>query len=387
MDSDQQTPAAERRWAVAISVGEEPLNAMAAASIGAGIDMGVVHEQVAVPMLGEANVSVDMAITGVTFAMDERHAGRLLASVHARGDVVVHSDMMGEMPLGRVHVSGDVLVDLDVAVEPHGAVRAHLDLPNSDLVATHFHGIEGVETDADMQAQMGEMLFASVGGDLFGGLADSMGRIGIDLPPEVGRVLLEAGVRPGPAVVEVRAGHVVVALESARVVHGDAEPPAPGPGHLSIGLASGVLGVLTERLVATALGLEIPFELSVRTARDRIVATVRNERLVAIAGLPDLRPGMRYEIGCALEGRAVAVSLHRAWLRLPLVPPVVDEIGRFAGGAVGMAPLRLPLPAELRIPVTGTPEDAVLLRVASIDIGRRGVYIDVTAEADVVVGR
>src|SRR5439155_18389272 len=103
---------------------------------------------------------------------------RLHATIRATGDISFYGEtMMPPMP-GLARVRGEVLVRPTVEYRDDGRFIAVLDVGNSELVGMAFEGMDGVETDADAQDMMGQMLFAAAGGDLFDALKTQLGSVG-----------------------------------------------------------------------------------------------------------------------------------------------------------------------------------------------------------------
>ena len=366
-------------WALAVAVTEEFLNRLAAEGIGDGIATEPLRRRFAVPMMGEVDLEVGMTITGVTFVMAEEHGSRLLATVHAAGVVRIHGESAMPAFPGAARVSGDVLVSPVVHLEEDGAFTSVLDLAGSELVAMRFEGIDGLDTDADAAAMMGEMLFATVGGELFEGLAEQLGRVGLELEAGDGDFLLEAGVAPGSAEVRVHDGSLLVGLPAAEGTDGHADVPAFGGGHLVVGLASGVLSPLVIEIAHRATGLPVPFDVEVDTRERRIGGRVRSPRLFDLPLVPDLRPGVRYTVRPRLVDGRIEVALREAWLELPLVPGFVNEVNRIIGGMASRSPWSFSTPARRAVPVRPDSEREVDMEVTDLFVDPHGVTLVVDA--------
>ena len=371
-------PVPDAKWALSVVVTDEFLNALAVNGIGVGIEAAEFRQTFHVPMLGAVDLSVGMTIVGVHFEMHERHGGRLHATVSAAGHIRLHGDAPMTLP-GPAIVRGEILVEPKIGFAPDGAFTAVLDLAGSELVAMHFDGIEGIDGDADAQAQMGQLLFATIGGELFKGLAEQMGNVGIVLGADQGRVLGELGVATGPADVEVADGHMVVGLPAVHGLHGHAEVEQMTGRRLRVGVAAGALSALVSRLAEESLGVPLPIDLEV-TARDRRVGTsIRNPRLVESSVLPDLRPDLRTTIRVRLDGDQIEFGLREAWVELPLVPAPVNRLGRWLGGIASRAPLHLRFPAHASIPVRPDSDRQMNVTVTGLDVGDDGVTLTVDA--------
>jgi hypothetical protein len=370
--------AASHHWAVAVAVSEDFLNRLAAEGVGEGIQAGAVRQSFALPLMGEVDLTIDMSIVEVRFGMHAHHNGRLHASITALGGIEIHGAMAMPMP-GRARVRGEVLVDPVIEYRPDGTVVAQLDVPGSELVGVAFLGIEGIDTDMTAQEQMGQMLFAAVGGELFSGLANSLGPVGLELGPDVGAVFAELGVAEGAADVSVADGAMIVGLEARPEVHGNATVGHLEGSKLGVGVAAGALSALVNRLAADSLGTALPFELEVLSGDNRVGARVRNSRLVSSDLLPDLRPGLRTTFRPRLVDEDVVVSLREAWLELPLVPSALNRVSRWFGGVASRAPLSVSIPRSVSLPVSPTSAESLLVRVADIEIAPEGVHLVVEA--------
>ncbi len=376
--------AAHRPWALSAVVSEQFLNGLAAAGIGDGIEVEPLRNTFQLPMMGPMELTLSLTIVGVTFKMDPANGNRLFASISATGTVETHG---GDAPMpllpGVARVRGDVLVDPVVELSDDHSFVAILDVLHSELLTMELEGIDGLEHDAETQIQMSQMLFAAVGGELFAGLAERLGSIGLELGPERGVALADLGVAVGPADITVESGHLVVGLAAIDELDGTARPVEVSGVRLGVGIASGALSVLVDQLSRERFGQGIPFEMEVATREERVDGRVRNSRLVLSRSLPDLRPGLRYTVRPRLVGDHLELSLREAWLELPTVlPAIVDPINRISrwfGGAAARAPLTFTIPARISLPVR--PESTATMRVAvvDLDVGDDGVHVTVDA--------
>lgn len=235
-------------------------------------------------------------------------------------------------------VRGDVLVAPVIELRDDGTFQAVLDLPNSELVGMVFEGFDGVDTDADTAAALGQMLFATIGGELFSGLARHMGLLGLDIDAESAAPFGLAGVAASVADVRVLDGEIVVGLPSVPGLDGHASPAPCGASGLGLGIADGALASVLTVVGALVLGVELPFDVEFVSDRRGIGGRVRNRRLITSSLVPDLRSGLRYTLAPRLVGEDVEISLREAWLELPFVPPMVNQFNRVLGGAAGLAP-------------------------------------------------
>ena len=370
----------DRHWALSIAVSEEFLNTLAVNGIGDGIVAPDFRETFSLPMIGELDLSVSMSIVAVVFSMRAEHDHRLHARVHATGAVAVHGESMMPAFPGLVRVHADVLVAPHVTRGADGSFTAVLDLVGSELLGMALDGIDGMEADVEVQAQMGQLLFAAVGGDLFTGLAEGLGNVGLELSPDDALLLSELGLAAGPADVMIDAGHLIVGLPAIAGLDGHADIQPPSGSRLGVGVASGALTTLVNRLAAESIGMQLPLDLDVVAGDRRVGGRIRNERLLGPSSiLPDLRPGLRYTVRPRLVGDQIELSLREVWIELPLMPSMVNRVSRFFGGAASRAPLSVTVPAEVSVPVSPDSDRVMTLRVESLDIAADGVSLVVAA--------
>ncbi|MFN8051839.1 MAG: hypothetical protein U0Q22_10405 [Acidimicrobiales bacterium] len=369
----------EHHWALSAVVSEEFLNTLARNGIGDGIEAAEFRQQFNLPLLGSLDLGVTLTIVGVTFQMIEENVDRLHATIRATGHIVFHGDTMMPALPGLAHVRGDVLVHPRVELRPDGRFVAILDLAGSELVGMTLEGIDGVEADAEAQEMMGQMLFAAVGGELFEGLAMQMGSIGLELEADQGHVFRELGVRPSPADIEMHHGAMTVGLPAISGLEGRAVAERVSGQRVGVGVAAGALGALANRVAADAVGAPLPFELDVIARDERVGARIRNQKLVDIPFLPDMRPGFRSTVRPRLVGDQLELSLREAWLELPLVPPAVNRFNRLLGGVASLAPLNVSVPAHASLPVRPGSDAHLNVRIADLTVGRDGVAFVVEA--------
>ena len=369
-------------WAVSVVVSEAFLNGMAASGIGDGIEAPGFRNTFHLPMMGPIEMSVGMTIVGVSFEMRASDANRLRATVRAAGLIEVHGNSpMPSFP-GLAHVAGEVLVDPEIAFNADGTFVARLDLPGSELVGVRLEGIDGVEADESVAVQMGEMLFAAVGGELFEGLAARLGPFGLELGAEDALVMSELGVRPGPADVRVDDGRLLVGLRAVEGLEGRAQAVEVTDGGAGVGVAAGALASLVSRLAADKLGRSLPFELDLETRERRVGGRIRSTRLVGSEHLPDLRAGLRYTIRPRLDGDDLEISVREAWFELPLVPSFVNDVNRWFGGAASRAPWTVRIPSRTSVPVRPGSDVTMDIGVVSLDVGDDGVHAMVEAHLE-----
>lgn len=361
-------------WAASIVVPQEFLNGLARSGIGEGLETERFSNTFQLPMMGPVILNVGMTITGVTFEMRAEHPDRLCATIHAAGSVAFG----GENPMpglpGVARVRGDVLVAPVVELHEDGTFRAGLDVAGSELIAVKLEGIDGLDHDAVAQTQMSEMLFAAVGGELFGGLADQLGMVGIDLDAESSLPIVELGVRRGPAVIRVEDGRLVIGLVGVDGLDGHADIVDVTGHRVGVGLASESLSVLCARIASDAIGGPLPWELGVDTSDRRLGARVRSPRLVDSERLPDLRSSLRVTLRPRLVGSEIEIGVREAWIEFPsIIPPVINRLNRWVGGVAARAPLTVRVPATAELPVRPGSDTLMEVVVTAIDVADHGV--------------
>ena len=365
--------------ALSIAVSEEFLNGIARAGIGDGLAAAESRQTFNVPFLGLLDIGIVLTIVEVSFEMRERHGDRLLATIRAAGEVKFYGESMMPALPGRAMVRGEVLVRPEIAYRPDGSFVAKLDLASSELVAMTLEGIEGIEADAEAQAQMGQMLFAAIGGELFEGLAANLESPGLELAAERAVVFDELGVAIGEAVIDMGDALMTIGLPAVEGLEGHADAtPVQGP-RVGVGIAAGGLTALVNRLAAEAVGAPLPFDLDITARDDRVGARVRNLRLVELPMLPDLRPGFRSTIEPRLFDGHLEISLREAWVELPLMPAAVNRVSRWLGGVAAVAPMRVSIPSSTKVPVRPGSDHQLSVAVVEFEVGRDGVDLIVEA--------
>ncbi|MEZ5322111.1 MAG: hypothetical protein R2698_08580 [Microthrixaceae bacterium] len=370
------------QWALCAVVTEDVLNRLADHGIGDGLTSGEIRRRFELPMLGAVDLGLVMTIVGVRFEMSSRHGDRLAATIRATGAVSFHGDTaMPEMP-GLARVRGEVLVRPVVELDEDGSFRAVLDLANSELVGVVLEGIDGSDADSQTQEMMGQMLFAAVGGELFGALASQLDSVGLELDPDQGRHLSEMGVAPGAADVVVGDAVMTVGLRAVPGLDGVATATPVDGRRIGVGVAAGALTSLVNRLVADAMGSPLPFECDVIARESRVGTRIRNRRLVDLPYLPDLRPGLRSTIRPELSHGRLHLRLREAWVELPWVPAPVNRFNRMLGGAAAVTDLGITLPARIALPARQGSEVMVDAEVVELDVGRDGVQLVVELDVE-----
>jgi hypothetical protein len=257
-----------------------------------------------------------------------------------------------------------------------------LDVEGSDLTHMELEGIDGLPHDAVIQRQLSEMLFATIGGELFRALAERLGPVGLELGPERGRALLDLGVAPGPADITIQNGSMIVGLRGVEGLAGDAHSVDVEGARLGVGLASGALAAMVGRLVSDRYGMDLPFEHDVDTAERHVGGRIRNARLLDGARVPDLRPGVRYTIRPQLEGDVIELTLREAWLEVPSVVPAagsINRVNRWIGGVAARASLTVRVPARASLPVRPGSTAAMRVSVVGLVLDDDGVEVTVDA--------
>ena len=357
-----------------VTVPQEFLNALAAAGIGDGIEVEEFRNVFQLPMMGPIELSVGMTIVEVSFQMRSGDDGRFRATVRATGDIRFHGDSPMPAFPGLARVAGDVLVRPVIELRPDGSFVAVLDLPAGEVTDMRFEGVDGVAAADDAIAMMSQMLFAAVGEDLYRGLAENLGHVGIELDAAAARGVVELGIAAGPAEIRVSDGVTVVGFPA---VDGHDGHAAPVPAHgrrVGVGLARGSLTPAVARLAAATLGRALPFHLEFDTEGRRIGGRVRSTRLVDTPLIPDLRPGLRYSVTPRLRGEEIHVTLREAWLELPLVPGMVNQLNRWIGASLASrASWSFTLPAVGELPVRPDSERSMRVAVVRLDVDDDGV--------------
>ena len=373
---------ATEHWAASIVVPETFLNGLAASGIGDGIVVEPFTNLFQLPMMGPLELSVGMTITSVSFQMLDEHDGALRGTVRANGVV----EILGDSPMpalpGSALVRGDVLVHPVIELFDDGSFRAILDLSNSELVGMELEGIEGLDTDAEVQAQMSQMLFGAVGGELFTGLAAQLGSLGLELGPEHGQLLVDLGVATGPAHIDIRDGEMIVGLPARPGQSGHAELVEVGEAQVGIGLSSSALQTLCVRAATEAFGSPLPLDVDIDTTDRRLGTRVRGTRLVDNERFPDLRSSLRTTLRPRLVGDHIEISVREAWLEAPaILPPVaiLNRASRLRGGLASRAPLAVRVPSSARLPVRPDSDATMGVTVSALDVTSDGVRLVISA--------
>jgi hypothetical protein len=384
--------AAER--AVVLSVTEDLLNDLVLFAIGGGVALEPLETAVAMPGMGEVDVRLALTITGGTIALSADDGGRMRVVVRADGDVSARNVAFGaapeEMPEGGmgmgmplppapIPVRVEALVRPEVELRADHTVSVGLDLSDATLVSLAVDHEAPLPDGVDPTAWQGVLsmftvVFGVLGTGLFDSLGEHVGTAGLELPSDVGDVLVQLGVAPGAAEVSVASGTVTVSMAGDGEMEGRALPVPVAGTRLGVGLADSVVDRLARLLIVRAAGdLPVPFELEVDLGEQQVASRLRQTRVLP-EFLPDLRSSLRTEVRTRLVGGRLELSVQAAWVELPpLVPSVVNQISRRLGGLVSLAPMRVRFPDTIDVPLPDG--DATLpvriddLRVTSDGLG------------------
>ncbi len=381
-----------RRWAVWASVTDELLNDLALIGLGDGVALEPVEQEINMPAMGEVRLRLALTVTGVTFDLRATDDGRARVSVRGSGDVSVRgSDYEGDTvsggAMGMPTPPAPLPVLLTALASPYFELRHDhtlsfgLDLRDAELVSLDVdHDAEvpdGVDADAwSAVLQMTSMMFGLIGHELFAGLGESVGSVGMDLGDDVGVVLADLGVEPGVADSTVGSGVLSMGLPAHGEVEGRAQP-VPVAGR-NIGLSVARSGV--DRLASTLLeravgGVPMPFEMEIDLGNRKVNSALRQPRLISDR-FPDLRTTVRTDVAVRLVRGRLELSVAAAWLELPsIVPSFVNGLNRRLGSLWSMAPLRFRFPATTQIPLVPGSEETVGVRVDDLRVSPDGIGV------------
>ena len=391
-DSSTTKRPGRRRWAVWAAVTEDLLNDIVAMALGEGIPLERLEQQITLPAMGEVTLGLALTVTSVRFECRGDDDGRARVEVAGMGEVSVGgSDYEGDRvsgaavgmptPPAPIPVRLVAVCDPYVRVNDDHSVSFGLDLRGADMVSLGVDDgapvPEGVDADAWTGIlQMTSMMFSSVGHDLFAGLGEAVGDIGIDLGSDVGTVLVDLGVDPGEGDAHVSSGMLSVGLPAGERVRGRAIP-VPISGHrAAVSLATSGVDHLATQLLHSALGgLPAPVELDIDLLDRRVAAVLRQPRVVSDR-FPDLRSTMHTDVSVKLRGGRLEVALASAWVELPsLVPSFVNDFNRRVGELWSMAPIRYRLPKRLEIPLGGSGGTPLGVNVDDLRVDASGIGV------------
>ncbi|MFV0318619.1 MAG: hypothetical protein ACK5O2_16855 [Microthrixaceae bacterium] len=378
-----------RPWAMWAAVTDEMLNDIVLMGIGAGVSLDPVEREINLPAMGEVRLRLALTVTGVSFECRADDDGRARVTVQGEGDVSARgTDYEGDeasgAALGMPAPPAPLPVELKALCRPFfdlhedHSISFGLNLRDAELVSLDVNRDaetpEGVDPDAWTGIlNMTSMMFTSVGEDLFAGLGEAVGTVGLDLGSDVGATLVELGVAPGAGDAQVSSGVISIGLPSAEDVEGRAVP-VPIAGHrAAVSLASSGVNVLAAKVLERTLGgLPMPFEVELEMADRRIGALLRQPRVVSDR-FPDLRATMHTDVAVRLTGGRLEVGLAAAWLELPpVVPSFVNEFNRRVGELWSMAPVRFKLPKQIQVPV-GDGDDRIGVTIDDLRVDPSGV--------------
>lgn len=381
-----------RRWAIWAAVTEDLLNDIVAMGLGEGVPLERVEQQITLPAMGEVTLGLALTVTGVGFECRGGDAGRARVSVSGLGEVsVAGSDYEGDRisgpavgmptPPAPLPVRLVALCDPYIRVHDDHRVSFGLDLRGAEMVSLDVDRDaplpDGVDEDAwNGILQMTSMMFSSVGHDLFAGLGETVGDVGLDLGSDVGTVLVDLGVDPGEGDAHVSSGILSFGLPASERVRGRAIP-VPISGHrAALSLATSGVDHMAGQLLESALGdLPAPVEIDIDLQDRRIAAGVRQPRVVSDR-FPDLRSTMHTDVAVRLRGGRLEVALASAWVELPsVVPSFVNDFNRRLGELWSMAPIRYRLPKRLEFPVGGSGGTRLGVHVDDLRVDTSGVGV------------
>jgi hypothetical protein len=356
--------------AVVVSVTEDLLNDLVLFAVGGGVALEPLETAVALPGMGEVDVRLALTITGGTMSPSTEDHGRVRVVVTADGEVTARSVAFGAAPeqvpegaMGLPVPPAPIPVRVEALVRPEVELRADhtvsvgLDLSDASLVSLAVDDAAPVPDGVDPTAWQGilslfSMLFGVLGTGLFDSLGEHVGTAGLELPSDVGDVLVQLGIAPGRAEVSVGSGTVTVSLPGDDELDGHALPVPVAGTRLGLGLANSVVDRLAQLLVLRAAGdLPVPFELEVDLGEQQIAGRLRQSRVLP-EFLPDLRSSLRTEVRTRLVRGRLELAVQAAWVELPpALPSLFNQISRRLGGLVSLAPMKVRFPATIDVPL------------------------------------
>ncbi|MBU6217266.1 MAG: hypothetical protein KGR17_11740, partial [Acidobacteria bacterium] len=297
--------------ALIASVTQDLLNDVVLFAVGAGIPVDPLDQPVALPGMGEVDLSLALTVTGGRLDLRPDDGGRVRAVATGLGVVDVRGrSYTGEeadgAAMGFPQVPAPIPVRVEALLEPVVELRADhtvsvgIDLGSAELVSLLVDPDapvpEGVDTDAWASiTQMVQVMFHSMGADLWAALGEHVGHLGAELGADVGDVLHHLGVAPGRAAVRVGSGTLTLAFAGGDHCVGHADPVPVAGKRLGIGLCASGLDHLGRLLLERALGgAGLPFEIDLELGEQQLGGRVRNTRI--FDRLPDLRPALRTEV-------------------------------------------------------------------------------------------
>lgn len=387
------------KWALCAAVTEEMLNELAALAVGEGVTLDQVETDVALPGMGDVRLRVTLTVKGGRFHLNADDGGRARVVVSAAGDVAV--DALGfegsTAPAAPMLPSAPAPIPILVEALVDPVVELHDDLTMTVGLAVEGGELVGVTVDADApvpdgvdpdawlpMTQMMNMLFSTMGEQLWAGLGEHVGVVGSDLGAEVGEVLADLGVATGRAEARIATGLMTIGMAAAPDVVGRATPEPVGGRRLAVSLARSGVDKVAELLLTTVAGdRPLPFEIQVDLADQQVRSTLRQTRVLS-ERVPDLRLALRTDLRPRLTGGRLEMSVRAVWVEWPELLPTfgltgaINELNRRVGGLLSFAPLRMRFPSVIRVPLGGDADggsDAVGLRIDDLRVSAEGVGV------------
>ncbi len=381
-----------RRWAVCASITDELLNDLAMLGMGDGISMEPVEHEINMPAMGEVRLRLALTISAVTFDLRADDGGRARVTVAGSGEVSVkgsdyEGDTIGEGAVGMPTPPAPLPVSLTALADPYFELRddhtlsVGLDLREAELVSLDVDqsgGVpDGVQPDAWTGVlQMTSMMFNMMGHELFAGLGEAVGSVGLDLGEDIGMVLADLGVDKGVADTSVGSGVLSIGLPATEDTVGSAVPVPVAGRRFGVSLARSGVDQLAEKLLGRVVGgMPLPFEVELDLGERRIGGGVRQPRIIS-ERFPDLRSTVRTEVAVRLARGRLEMAVTSAWLEWPpIVPSFVNSLNRLMGGLASMAPLRFRFPATLQVPLVPGSDETLDVRVDDLRVSPDGVGV------------
>ncbi len=361
---------ATRERAAVVSVTQDLLNDLVLFAIGGGVSLEPLETVLAVPGMGEVDVRLALTVTGGTMSLSADDGGRARVVVSADGDVSARSVAFGAgpedvpsggmgmpMPPAPIPVRVEALVRPEVELRDDHTLSVGLDLSDATLVSLTVDDQAPVPDGVDPTAWQGvlsmfSMMFGVLGAGLFDSLGEHVGTAALELPADVGDVLVQLGVATGQAEISVASGILTVSMAGSEDLEGVALPVPVAGTRLGLGLATSVVDRLAQLLIVRAAGdLPVPFELEVDLGEQQVASRLRQTRVLP-EFLPDLRSSLRTEVRTRLVRGRLELAVQSAWVELPpLVPSVFNQLSRRLGGLVALTPMKVRFPATIDVPL------------------------------------
>ena len=381
-----------RRWAMCVSVSDGLLNDLALIGLGDGIPLEAVEQEINMPAMGEVRLRLALTVHSVQFDLRAEDGGRARVTVRGSGDVTVRgSDYEGDTvssgALGLPAPPAPLPVALTALAAPYLELRDDHTLS----FGLHLRDAELVSLDVDTQAEVPEgvdadswtgvlnmtsMMFTMMGHELFGGLGEAVGSVGLDLGADVGAVLAGLGADPGVADAQVGSGVLTICLPAGDGVEGRALPVPVAGRRLGVSLARSGVDRLAAQLLDRSLGgLPLPVEVDLDLGDHKVAGRLRQPRLVSDR-FPDLRTSVRTDVDVRLAHGRLELAVTSAWLEYPSpVPGVLNRLNRRLGGLWSMAPLRVRLPDTVQVPLIPGVDTTVGIRVDDLRVAPDGIGV------------